>query len=119
MVAERHYCIPPLERVDLAELLGLVGDERYFVVHAPRQTGKTSILLALRDLLNSGAAGAFRCVYANVEVAQTAREDVGRAMRAILGELANRGICSTMDSWTSTGPASWKPPARTTLSRRR
>ena len=90
MVAERHYCIPPLERVDLAELLGLVGDERYFVLHAPRQTGKTSILLALRDLLNSGAEGAFRCVYANVEVAQTAREDVGRAMRAILGELANR-----------------------------
>ena len=90
IVAERHYCIPPLERVDLDELLGLIGDERYFVLHAPRQTGKTSILLALRDLLNSGAEGAFRCVYANVEVAQTAREDVGRAMRAILGELANR-----------------------------
>ena len=30
----------------------------------------------------------YRCVYANVEVGQTAREDVGRAMRAILGELA-------------------------------
>ena len=74
----------------LDELLGLIGDERYFVLHAPRQTGKTSTLLALRDLLNSGAEGAFRCVYANVEVAQTAREDVGRAMRAILGELANR-----------------------------
>ena len=90
VVTERHYCIPPLERVDLDELLGLIGDERYFVLHAPRQTGKTSTLLALRDLLNSGAQGAFRCVYANVEVAQTAREDVGRAMRAILGELANR-----------------------------
>ena len=90
IVAERHYYIPPLERVDLDELLGLIGDERYFVLHAPRQTGKTSTLLALRDLLNSGAEGAFRCVYANVEVAQTAREDVGRAMRAILGELANR-----------------------------
>ena len=83
-------CIPPLERVDLDELLGLIADERYFVLHAPRQTGKTSTLLALRDLLNSGSEGAFRCVYANVEVAQTAREDVGRAMRAILGELANR-----------------------------
>ena len=90
VVAERHYCIPPLERVHLDELLGLIGDERYFVLHAPRQTGKTSTLLALRDLLNSGAEGSFRCVYANVEVAQTAREDVGRAMRAILGELANR-----------------------------
>ena len=90
IVAERHYCIPPLERVDLDDILGLIGDERHLVLHAPRQTGKTSTLLALRDLLNSGAQGAFRCIYANVEVAQTAREDVGRAMRAILGELANR-----------------------------
>ncbi len=32
-------------------------NERYFVLHAPRQTGKTSTLLALRDLLNSGAEG--------------------------------------------------------------
>ena len=89
VVAERHYCIPPLERVDLAAVLGLIRDQRSFVLHAPRQTGKTSTLLALRDLLNTGTAGAFRCVYANVEVAQTAREDVGRAMRTVLGELAN------------------------------
>ena len=44
----------------------------------------------LRDLLNSGGQGAFRCVYVNVEGAQTAREDVGRAMRAILSRLASR-----------------------------
>ena len=36
---DRHYHIPPLDRVDLDELLGLVRDERYFVLHAPRQTG--------------------------------------------------------------------------------
>ena len=35
---DRHYHVPPLERVDLDELLGLVRDERYFVLHAPRQT---------------------------------------------------------------------------------
>ena len=90
VVAERHYCIPPLERLDLGEVLDLVRDMRYFVLHAPRQTGKTSVLLALRDLLNSGAAGDFRCVYVNVEAAQAAREDVDRAMRIILGTLASR-----------------------------
>ena len=90
VVAADHYCIPPLERVNLAEILGLVRDKRYFVLHAPRQTGKTSVLLALRDLLNSGAEGDFRCVYVNVESGQTAREDVGRAMRAILSRLASR-----------------------------
>ena len=90
VVAADHYCIPPLERVDLDELLGLVRDKRYFVLHAPRQTGKTSTLLALRDLLNSGAAGDFRCVYVNVEPAQAMREDVGRAMQTILDGLADR-----------------------------
>lgn len=37
-----HYVIPPLERVGVEELLGLIRDERYFVLYAPRQTGRTS-----------------------------------------------------------------------------
>ena len=90
VVAADHYHIPPLDRVNLDELLGLVRDKTYFVVHAPRQTGKTSALLALRGLLNSGAAGDYRCVYVDFEVGQAAREDTARAMRAMLGELARR-----------------------------
>ena len=83
-----HYAIPPLERVDVDELLGLIRAKQYFVLHAPRQTGKTSALIALRDLLNSGKAGHFRCVDVNVEVGQVARDDTARGMRAILGSLA-------------------------------
>ena len=86
----RHYQIAPLSRIDLDDVLGLIRDERYFVLHAPRQTGKTSALLALRDLLNSGEAGDWRCVYANFEVGQAGREDTARSMRAMLGELARR-----------------------------
>ena len=86
VVAADHYCIPPLTRLDLDELLRLVRDKRYFVLHAPRQTGKTSALLALRDRLN---ADGYRCVYVNVEAAQTAREDVERAVRVVLGRLAS------------------------------
>ena len=67
VVAADHYHIPPLERIDLDAVLGLIRDKKYFVLHAPRQTGKTSALLALRDLLNGGGQGDFRCVYANVE----------------------------------------------------
>ena len=37
---EYHYMIPPLWR--LPEAPGLVDQLGYFVVHAPRQTGKTS-----------------------------------------------------------------------------
>ena len=55
-----HYAIRPLERVDIDEYLGLIRCKHYFVVHAPRQTGKTSALIALRDLLNSGEACDFR-----------------------------------------------------------
>ena len=80
-----HYCIPPLERLNLDEVLELVRNKQYFVLHAPRQTGKTSTLRALRDLLNSGAQGEYRCVYANVEAGQASRED---AVRAMLTELA-------------------------------
>ena len=87
--AEKHYGIPPLSRLDLEDVLTLIRDERYFVLHAPRQTGKTTALLALRELLNSGVQGGYRCVYANVEAAQAAREDTERAMRAILSELAH------------------------------
>ena len=90
IIAEDHYHVPPLGRVNLDEILELIRDKRYFVLHAPRQTGKTSALLALRDLLNSGDAGDFRCVYVNVEPAQAMREAVEPAMRVILGALASR-----------------------------
>ena len=89
-----HYAIPPLDRVDIDELLDLIRTKRYFVLHAPRQTGKTSALIALRDLLNSGEAGDFRCVHTNVEVGQVARDDMARGMRAILSRLAMRARLS-------------------------
>ena len=89
-----HYAIPPLDRVDVDELLARIRAKQYFVLHAPRQTGKTSALIALRDLLNSGEVGSFRCVDVNVEVGQVARDDVARGIRAILGILAEnaRGL---------------------------
>ena len=88
VVAADHYHVPPLERIDLDAVLGLMRDKKYFVLHAPRQTGKTSALLALRDLLNGGTAGDYRCVYANVEAGQAMRENVAEGMRTVLAELA-------------------------------
>ena len=86
----KHYAIQPLDRVNVDEFLSLIRAERYFVLHAPRQTGKTSALIALRDLLNSGKVGDFRCVHTNVEVGQVARDDTARGIRAILSRLAMR-----------------------------
>ena len=86
VVAADHYLVPPLDRLDIDELRGLVRDKRYFVLHAPRQSGKTSVLLAVRDLLESEGCSS---VYASFEVAR-ALEDNERAVRAVLAQLGSR-----------------------------
>ena len=97
VVAADHYHIPPLERIDLDAVLGMIRDKKYFVLHAPRQTGKTSALLVLRDLLNGGAQGDFRCVYANVEAGQAMRENVVEGMRTVLSQFALRASLTLGD----------------------
>ena len=92
-----HYCLSPLTRFDLDDILTLIGQKKYFVLHAPRQTGKTTCLLALMDHLNR--EGKYRCLYVNVEVGQSAREDVRRGIRAILSELASRARTFLKDSF--------------------
>ena len=94
-----HYCIRPLDRMDLDYVLHLIQTKKYFILHAPRQTGKTSALLALQDLLNEAETGPYRCVYLNLERAQTAREDVARAMAAILTELSLRARLALNDDF--------------------
>ena len=74
-----HYKIDPLRRLDMDEVLLLMAQKKYFVLHAPRQTDKTSSLLALCDYLN--AEGAYRCVYANAEMVQAARENIEQAIK--------------------------------------
>ena len=64
-----HYKIDPLTRWDMDEILTLIDQKKYFILHAPRQTGKTSCLLALRDYLNKD--GRYNCVYANFEAAES------------------------------------------------
>ena len=101
---EEHYHLPPLDqgRLDADEVRLLIRQRKYFALHAPRQTGKTSALLELRDELNS--AGEVRCVYVNVEVGQTAREDVTAGMRAILSALASEARHASDDEWLA---ATW------------
>lgn len=46
---EWHYMVPPLPRVPEAHELAMNGG--YFVLHAPRQTGKTTFLRAFAQQL--------------------------------------------------------------------
>ncbi|WP_143891216.1 ATP-binding protein, partial [Tepidimonas alkaliphilus] len=85
--ADLHYVLDPLARIDLEEVLGLIEAQRYFVLHAPRQTGKTTALLALMEHLNR--QGRYRALYANIETAQAARGNVAEGMAAIVRALAS------------------------------
>jgi hypothetical protein len=83
---DKHYTLVPLSRLDWPEVQQLIDSERYFVLHAPRQTGKTSTLLAMMQTLN--AAGQYACVYANIEGAQAARGDETQGVPAICWAIA-------------------------------
>ena len=82
------YTIDPLTRFDLDDVLALIQRQRYFVMHAPRQTGKTSCMLALRDLLNQ--EGDYIAVYANIEGGQASRNNVDNVVGAICDIVAER-----------------------------
>jgi hypothetical protein len=97
IIKEDHYYISPLDRLDLDDVLSLIGQKKYFVLHAPRQTGKTSFLYSLMTYLNK--EGKFTCLHINVESAQSARENVKEGIRSILDTMAERALDILDDSY--------------------
>ena len=49
--AERHYMVDPFRNM-YDDIHVLIDDMQYFLIHAPRQTGKTTFLHALAHRLN-------------------------------------------------------------------
>ena len=80
-IPERHYMLPPLARIP--DAMDLVQEELYFVVHAPRQSGKTTSLRALRNELN--LQGKFYAVYCSLESAA-----VGSDTHDVIMDITNR-----------------------------
>ncbi|MEM6406401.1 MAG: AAA family ATPase [Pseudomonadota bacterium] len=85
-VPKLNYMINPLTRINLPDIKRLIAQQRYFVLHAPRQTGKTTCLMALMTYLNQ--QGDYRALYANIEPAQAWRNNIPEAMRTICYILA-------------------------------
>lgn len=71
--------LPPERRLPIVR--ALIERQPYFVVHAPRQSGKTTALLALAEALTSEGAAA---VVVSVETGQPFGRDPGAAESAIL-----------------------------------
>ena len=63
---EKHYMLPAQERCQ--GLLELIAQEQYFVIHAARQTGKTTLLLELARQLERD--GQYHVLYCSLETAQ-------------------------------------------------
>jgi len=82
-----HYKVDPLHRWNLEEILVLIEQKKYFILHAPRQTGKTSSMLALQEYLNQESK--YLAIYVNFEVGQASRNDIKSSIRAIVTELLN------------------------------
>ncbi len=76
-----HYMLPPAERLIGASLERYLRDQLYWVLHAPRQTGKTTFLQSWMREINGGTA-AIAC-YVSVERCQGVPE-IERAMPAIV-----------------------------------
>jgi hypothetical protein len=83
-----HYCVDPLTRFNLPEILSLIDQQKYFVIHAPRQTGKTSCLLALRDYLNK--QGRYYAVSVNVEAGQAFRNRVEEVIAIVVHRISKQ-----------------------------
>ena len=85
---EKHYCLPLAKRLNEKELRTLIEQEKYFVLHAPRQTGKTSTMINFARKLNE--EGVYTALYVNVEGAQALRGNVEKSLPIILQEFATR-----------------------------
>jgi hypothetical protein len=77
---EDHYMLPPADRLVGAQLNRYIKDKLYWVLHAPRQTGKTTFLKSWMREINAGSE-AIAC-YVSVERCQGV-PDIERAMPAM------------------------------------
>ena len=75
-----HYMLPPLQR--FPDITRIIDQRGYFVIHAPRQTGKTTAMLSLAQQLT--AQGDYAAIMVSAEVGQPFSHNPGKAERAIL-----------------------------------
>lgn len=83
---EWHYMIPAERR--LPECDALVARQAYFVVHAPRQTGKTTAMEALAVRLTHEER--YAALHFSCEVARVFPEDVNAAEQAVWAAIEER-----------------------------
>ncbi|WP_433173527.1 hypothetical protein [Actinoallomurus sp. CA-150999] len=120
-LADRHYLLPPQPRLPRARTL--IDQGRFFVVRAPRQTGKTTTLAALADQLTR--EGRHLAVRFSCEGARAAGDDYAAAERMVLQAIREGVIAGNVpadqmppDPWPETSPGSMLRSGLTAWDRR-
>jgi len=82
-----HYVVDPLPR--LSGIRELIDGRHYFIIHAPRQTGKTTYLYALMHQLNQ--EGKYTALTVNIQASASGRDpqDAMRFVALALVQQAN------------------------------
>lgn len=78
--ADLHYMLPPERR--LGEIRPLIEQQAFFVVHAPRQSGKTTSFLNLARTLTR--EGVYAAVHVSCKPAASGGEDIERGIWALI-----------------------------------
>ncbi|MFI7632698.1 AAA family ATPase [Nonomuraea sp. NPDC049400] len=106
---QRHYMLPPTPRLPQARVL--VDMDRYFVLHAPRQTGKTTALRTLASELT--AEGDIAALMFSCERAKAAGDDYAAAESLLLDSIRDAAARSgwpeellPLDPWPQVTPGS-------------
>lgn len=96
----RHYTIPATRRLADENVMRLIEQQGYFVLHAPRQVGKTTAMISLaRELTESGK---YVATVVSMEVGAGLKSNVGAAELAILSDWR-----AWIEHWL---PADLQPP---------
>lgn len=80
---DKHYMLPAKHRLEAYDVDRLIDQEHYFVVHAPRQVGKTTTMQMLaRELTESEK---YLSIVVSMETGAAFPNDAYKAEQAILG----------------------------------
>jgi type II secretory pathway predicted ATPase ExeA len=95
---ERHYMLSPLVRIPNVDQF--IYQENYFVIHTPRQIGKTTAMMGLAQQLTN--SGEYIAALVSAETAQAFGTDTSSAEQALLNAWQ-----TAIDFWL---PAEFQPP---------
>jgi len=94
-----HFTLSALDR--LPDVAGLVADKKYFVLHAPRQSGKTTAMRTLASELT--ATGQYAALHASCEAGAAFPHAPDKAERLVAADVVAQGL-----QWL---PEALRPPA--------